>query len=364
MLTHAPEPSAVPPTRERPPRRCLSLQLACAAVLAAALPAAAQLTPMRACVTRDKPIPAQLNVPAAASASPAPAPADAPSQAPRLLLLDPANTVTPLDSSPVPASGGRIDLAEAFPVLWSEPATGVRAIQLESGGKRVGPALWLVPMVPPPYAARADRTGVPLFVPPQQPLSAFSGYWLLVDKLAVFSTDAGPMTFRLRTDLAPRSVMAVRSLIEHGFYDDTPVFRVASLRARPEPDIVQFGDPTATGLGGPGFFFDLEPSTLKHDYGALSLARAADPNSAGSQLIIALSRDGAAQLDGKYSAIGQMVGAKATAALSKLAKTPVDAEGRPRQTVIIDRVELVDAPPLGEGDEPAKDPASAPPGGR
>ena len=326
-----------------------------------AVHAEAQITPVRACVTRDKPIPAQVAVPA--PSTPAPAQASTPTSS-RLLLLDPAAAATPLDSGPLPDSGGDLDLAEVFPTLWSAPSPNVRAVQLESGGKRLGPALWLVPMVPPAYAARIDRTGAPLLIPPQQPMAGFSGYWLLVDKLAVVSTDSGPLTFRLRMDLAPRSVMAVRSLIEHGFYDDTPIFRVASLRARPEPDIVQFGDPTATGLGGPGFFFDLEPSALKHDYGVLSLARAADPNSAGSQLIIGLSREGTAQLDGKYTAFAQLVGEKSAAALAKLAKSPVDADGKPRQTVIVDRIELIDAPPLGEGEEPAKNPATPPPGGR
>lgn len=326
--------------------------------------ALAQLAPERACVTLDKPIRATASIPAAPAPPSAGTDAPATTATPRVLLLDPSNPATPLDARAAPAAGGSIDLAELFPRLWAEPSPGVRAAQLEVNGNRIGPAVLLIPMLPPVYAPRLDRLGAPVFVTPAEPMRAFSGYWLLIDKLAAVSTDHGQLTFRLRADLAPRSVMAFRALVEHGFYDDTPILRVASLRARPEPDIVQLGDPTGTGLGGPGALIDLEPSTLKHGYGTLSLARTADPNSASSQLIIGLSREGTAQLDGKYAAFGEMVGEKSVEALAKLAKTPVNADGKPKDTVIVDRIELIDAPPLGRGEQPAKDPAAAPPGGR
>ena len=121
---------------------------------------------------------------------------------------------------------------------------------------------------------------------------------------------------------------------------------------------MQFGDPTGTGQGGPGYFLDFEPSPLKHGFGSLSFARTSEPNSAGSQVIVTLGRDAAAQLDGKYTVFGRLVSGAET--LISIARTPADADGKPREPVTIDSAQLVEAPPYGVGPKPESDPMEKP----
>jgi cyclophilin family peptidyl-prolyl cis-trans isomerase len=333
----------------------------------------AQLVPERACVTLNKPLWIGVRVP-----EPDEPPAgmgtrvgaDAERPAVRLLLIEspfaePAPA--PIASTDLPAADPgepvRVDLAEVFPDLWRAAPARVRYVQLEVGGEPVHAPLLLIPMLPPSYAPRVDRAGVPVFLAPASAPEAFSGYWLLPDRDAVVTVASKELRFRLRADAAPRSVMAFRALVDHGFYDDTPVVRIASLRARPEPDILQFGDPTGTGLGGPGTMLDLEDSPLRQGFGVLSFARAADPNSAGSQVVVGLSGEGVRTLQGRYAAFGQLLGVEAGEHLLSLAKTPVDDQGRPREPLLIETARLVDAAPLGGGLEPANDPTSPGPGG-
>jgi cyclophilin family peptidyl-prolyl cis-trans isomerase len=293
---------------------------------------------------------------AAVRAPSKPAPIPRPDATLRIELIN-AETLKVVDAKP--AKAGEVDLAELFPRLWKTEAPAVLLAQAVEGDRRVGAAVVLVPMIAPRYASRMDREGVPIFGPPPRP-RPLAGYWTFQDQHAVLHTTKGDLAFRLRPDAAPASVMHFRDLIRKGFYDGVPVHRVASLRGQPLPDIAQLGDPTGTGHGGPGSMIDMEDSPLKHAYGVLSFARAADPNSAGSQVIIDLSREAASALDGKYAAFGELVRGGAT--LTALAKTPVDADGRPREPVAVDRAELVDAPPVGQGPRPVPDPLDVPVG--
>lgn len=269
-----------------------------------------------------------------------------------LLLIEPERGEV-IESRPVEA--GKVDLAKIFPRLWETAEPRVLYVQAAAAGERYGPAAVLAPMLTPRYAPRADRDGVPAFGPAASGKQrSFAGYWLYTDKDAVVQTNVGEMRFRLRMDVAPRSAAHFRELVDKGFYSDIPVHRVASLIGQPRPDIVQFGDPTGTGQGGPGYFVDLEPSSLRHDYGVLSLARTSDPNSGGSQVIVCLSREGTSYLDGRYASFGQMIAG--SDALRAISKTPVNAEGKPKDPPVVKSVKLVDAAPMGTGPEPLKDP--------
>lgn len=258
-----------------------------------------------------------------------------------------------------------VDLVELFPQLWkAEPPRLVYA-QLVVGGRKIGPALVLTPLVVSPYAARADRAGVPIFPTGSArggaagAKSVLSGIRAEVDREVEIETSKGTMRFALRPDAAPHTVEHFRGLVDKGFYTDMIVHRIASLQGRTLPDIVQTGDPTGTGLGGPGFMIDLENSTLPHDYGVLSMARGNDPNSAGSQFFICLSREGTASLDGRYASFGQLVSGSET--LMALAATPVNQENRPIDPPRVISVKLVDAPPYGEGPRPLTDPLARKP---
>lgn len=269
-------------------------------------------------------------------------------------LINPA-TAQVIESRPV--KPGEVNLAEIFPRLWTNDNGQVFYLQAVSGKERVGPSLVLVPMVAPRYATKAERDGTPQ-VSPVPKTRLLSGYWVYTDQRAVVKTGKGELVFALRPDAAPNSVENFRSLVDRQFYSGIRVHRIVSLSGRTLPDILQFGDPTGTGQGGPGYFIDYEPSPLRHGFGSLSFARTSEPNSAGSQVIVAFGREAAPQLDGKYTVFGQLVfGADALAAI---AKTPVDADGTPREPLIIESVKLVDAPPLGAGPKPETDPFEKP----
>jgi peptidyl-prolyl cis-trans isomerase B (cyclophilin B) len=150
------------------------------------------------------------------------------------------------------------------------------------------------------------------------------------------------MEFRLRPDAAPNSVWNFRELVRLGFYNEIIFHRIVPALASGHPFVVQVGDPTGTGDGGPGFSIDLEPSNLPHDFGVLSLARSDDPDTNGSQIFIALSREGTARLDGLYTAFGEMV--RGTETLVALSKVSVKDQ-RPTDPPILKSARLVDAPP-------------------
>lgn len=243
-----------------------------------------------------------------------------------------------------PVKPGPIDLGEVFPRLWTNDTGQVYQAQALLGTQRTGPPLVLTPMVTPRYVSRIERDGLPI-VPPAPKKRPLSGYWVYLEQRVSIRTSKGELVFALRPDAAPNSVAVFRDLVQKRFYQDIKVHRIASLSGRTLPDILQLGDPTGTGQGGPGFFLDFEPSPLKHALGTLSLARTAEPNSAGSQLIITLSREAGSALDGRYAVFGELISGGET--LRAISKTPVDADGRPREDVIIESARLIDAPPAG-----------------
>ncbi|UOY92980.1 peptidylprolyl isomerase [Ectobacillus sp. JY-23] len=109
----------------------------------------------------------------------------------------------------------------------------------------------------------------------------------------------------LYPDIAPNTVLNFISLVQKGFYDGTTFHRVIP------GFMIQGGDPTGTGTGGPGHTIKGEftangfKNNLKHQTGVLSMARANDPNSAGSQFFIMVAD--ASQLDGEYAAFGKVI---------------------------------------------------------
>ena len=118
---------------------------------------------------------------------------------------------------------------------------------------------------------------------------------------AVLDTDRGTITLALHPEHAPQTVNNFVFLAREGFYDGTPFHRVI------DGFMVQGGDPTGTGTGGPGYSFDdeLEDNPLRHDgAGVLSMANAG-PNTNGSQFFITL--DAQPHLDGKHTVFGEVI---------------------------------------------------------
>ena len=133
---------------------------------------------------------------------------------------------------------------------------------------------------------------------------------------AVISTSAGDMTVELWDDVAPKHAENFLKLARAGFYDNQTFHRIL-------PDfMIQGGCPTGDGTGGPGWTVDAEFNDREHHPGTLSMARSSDPDSAGSQFFICLTRERCRHLDREYTAFGQVT--EGMDVVEKLAKTEVD----------------------------------------
>ncbi|MCQ2560517.1 MAG: peptidylprolyl isomerase [Clostridia bacterium] len=117
--------------------------------------------------------------------------------------------------------------------------------------------------------------------------------------------NGGVMRAELYPEIAPITVENFVKLVKEGFYDGVIFHRVIP------GFMIQGGDPTGTGMGGPGYTIKGEftangfKNDLKHTVGVLSMARAMDPNSAGSQFFIMTSDS--PHLDGQYAAFGKLI---------------------------------------------------------
>ncbi len=110
-------------------------------------------------------------------------------------------------------------------------------------------------------------------------------------------TEKGDIVFRFHPHQARQHCAAFIKLARSGFYDGLRFHRV-------EPGfVIQGGDPSGNGTGGPGYTLDAEFSDLPHVRGTVAMARAANPNSAGSQFYICLGD--ARFLDKQYTVFGQ-----------------------------------------------------------
>jgi len=130
--------------------------------------------------------------------------------------------------------------------------------------------------------------------------------------LVTFEMENGSkMVAELYPDKAPNTVNNFIALVKAGFYDGLIFHRVIP------GFMIQGGDPQGTGMGGPGYQIAGEFSSngfkndLAHDRGVLSMARASDPNSAGSQFFVMVAK--APHLDGQYAAFGKVIEGMETA---------------------------------------------------
>lgn len=130
-----------------------------------------------------------------------------------------------------------------------------------------------------------------------------------------FHTTEGEITFELFPEVAPNHVENFEHLIRDGFYDGLTFHRII-----PE-FIIQAGCPIGDGTGGPGWTLDAEFNDTPHEKGTLSMARTMDPNSAGSQFFICLSREYCQHLDHEYTAFGKVVEGMET--VDRIAETPL-----------------------------------------
>lgn len=157
-------------------------------------------------------------------------------------------------------------------------------------------------------------------------------------ELAVFKTSEGELVAEFWTDVAPNTVENFKKLAKAGFYDGTAFHRII------KGFMAQGGDPLTKdpskeamwGTGDPGYKIKAEFSDKKHVRGVLSMARSADPDSAGSQFFLCFGP--AVALDGKYTAFGKVI--KGEAVLDKLANVPVTRNAGGENSKPVNRVAL------------------------
>ena len=147
---------------------------------------------------------------------------------------------------------------------------------------------------------------------------------------ATLHTNKGAIDVELFDDDAPKTVDNFLKLARDGFYDGVIFHRVI-------PDfMVQGGDPTGTGSGGPGYTFEDEFNDNKVVRGALAMANAG-PNTNGSQFFI-VTAEACPWLDGKHTVFGRVTeGMDVVDAISAVDR---DARDKPNEDVVIERVEV------------------------
>ncbi len=149
---------------------------------------------------------------------------------------------------------------------------------------------------------------------------------------ATLHTSEGAIELELYPDAAPKTVENFEKLSRDGFYESVIFHRVI-------PDfMIQGGDPTGTGTGGPGYEFEDEFNEHRVTRGALAMANAG-PNTNGSQFFIVTVEE-APWLDGKHTVFGRVTAGMDV--VDRISQVERDANDRPREPVTIERVELGD----------------------
>jgi peptidyl-prolyl cis-trans isomerase B (cyclophilin B) len=147
---------------------------------------------------------------------------------------------------------------------------------------------------------------------------------------ATLHTNHGPIQVELYDDAAPVTVQNFLKLAGDGFYDGVTFHRVI-------PDfMIQGGDPTGTGSGGPGYQFEDEENEHRVERGALAMANAG-PNTNGSQFFVVVA-DACPWLDGKHTVFGRVT--EGLDVVDTIAEVDRDHMDKPVEAVVIERVEL------------------------
>ena len=151
--------------------------------------------------------------------------------------------------------------------------------------------------------------------------------------VATFETNKGTIQAQLSPTIAPVTVNNFVFLARCGFYDGTKIHRVA------KEFVIQGGDPTGTGSGGPGYEIPDEfPPTPGYAIGSLAMANTGQPNSGGSQFFIVTGNK--VDLPNKYSLFGYVIAGQDVA--KTIEQLPSDAgdDGPPKEPVIVTKVTI------------------------
>src|SRR6266576_1951132 len=166
------------------------------------------------------------------------------------------------------------------------------------------------------------------------------------NEVAVIKTSEGEMVVQFWTDAAPSTIENFKKLARSGFYDGTIFHRIV------KEFMIQGGDPNSKdpareseyGQGGPPYKIKAEFNDHSHERGVISMARSANPDSAGSQFFICLAP--VTRLDHQYTTFGELI--KGDDVLEKIGDTPVTRNSsgensKPKTRVTIEKIDLVPA---------------------
>ncbi len=166
--------------------------------------------------------------------------------------------------------------------------------------------------------------------PTSQPAALAAGE----QRQIVMSTSLGEITLLVEADLSPIAVGNFVALAECGFYNNVIFHRIAYMQDG-TPFVIQGGDPTGTGTGGPGYTIKDEPVIGEYARGVLAMARSAAPDSQGSQFFIVLDDGAQPPLESArtYAILGEVIGGMRV--VDAIASVERDAEDRPVVPVTI-----------------------------
>ena len=140
-----------------------------------------------------------------------------------------------------------------------------------------------------------------------------------LDNMLILDTSTGPVTIRMRPDVAPGHVARIKELVREGFYDGLKFHRVI------EGFMAQTGCPRGTGTGGsPKGNIRAEFSSVPYKRGVVGMARAADPHSASSQFFIMF--DDGDFLNGQYTVWGEVTDGMDNVDKIKRGEPPADPD--------------------------------------
>ncbi|MEO7167105.1 MAG: peptidylprolyl isomerase [Chthoniobacterales bacterium] len=165
-------------------------------------------------------------------------------------------------------------------------------------------------------------------------------------EVAVLKTSDGEMVVEFWPEVAPKTVENFKKLAREGFYDGTAFHRIIKgfMIQGGDPNTKDLGKESSYGTGGPGYKIPAEFNDRPHLRGVLSMARSADPNSAGSQFFVCLGT--ASSLDHQYTGFGKVI--KGLDVLDKIGATPVSRSNsgensKPNTRVTLESVKVVPA---------------------
>ena len=173
----------------------------------------------------------------------------------------------------------------------------------------------------PPAATAAQSAGGQAACPTSQPAALPAGE----TRTVTIETALGSMTLKIEADLSPIAAGNFVALAGCGYYDGVVFHRVVARF------VIQGGDPTGTGTGGPGYTIEDEPVTAQYGRGVVAMARTPAPDSVGSQFFIVLDDDARGPLAqaNTYQIIGHVTAGMETADAITTAAAGVELPGDP-----------------------------------